>query len=215
MSTSLRDQLLKVGLISKQQAHDAERQSQRQSQRQSRLALRPTHSKQKPNDRQAVPSSRSMTAPRPHEPTGASAKLLRDRELNRRQQADTKARMAQIEQWIDQHRLEGTLGAGEPGDAAPAAGTSADGAPAAQFYNFVDGEKIRRIAVDESLRDRLIRGDVVIVKFNARYELVPAAIGSRIGERDPSCIVATAGQRDSAPTESAYERFVVPDDLIW
>jgi len=205
MSTSLRDQLLKAGLISKQQANEAERQSERQSQQQRQHGPRPPHTKQKHGDRQAAP------------PATAAAKLLRDRELNRRQQAkaEAKARMAQIKQLIEQNRLGLNLGEGAAGAEATVVGSSATASPATQFYNFVDGEKIRRIAVDDQLRDRLTRGDVVIVKFNARYELVPAAIAGRIGERDPSCILAVGVPSGSAPTEPAYERFVVPDDLIW
>jgi uncharacterized protein YaiL (DUF2058 family) len=221
MSTSLRDQLLKAGLISKKQANEAERQSERQSQQHRQHAPRPPHAKQKHDDRQVAPppAPRSSSAPRPAQSTGtAAAKLLRDRELNRRQQAkaEAKARMAQIKQLIEQNRLGLNPGEGAPGAEATVAVSSAPVvSPATQFYNFVDGEKIRRIAVDDHLRDRLIRGDVVIVKFNARYELVPAAIAGRIGERDPSCILAAAVQPGSAPTEPAYERFVVPDDLIW
>jgi uncharacterized protein YaiL (DUF2058 family) len=87
MSTSLRDQLLKAGLINKKQANDAERQQQRQER---------------------------QTASKPHR-AGASerhlalqgAKVARDQALNRQQQdkAEKKARLAQIKQLIDQNRL--------------------------------------------------------------------------------------------------------------
>jgi uncharacterized protein YaiL (DUF2058 family) len=132
---------------------------------------------------------------------------VRDRELNRRQQekAETKARLAQIKQLIDQHRLAETPGPGGPDPASPPD----------QFYNFVDGAKIRRIQVDDTTRDKLVRGEIVIVKFNARYELVPAAIATRIGERDPRCILNSSVPPGGANSESAYEGHPVPDDLIW
>ena len=89
MSTSLRDQLLKVGLINQQQANAAERQQQRQERR---------PPKQKP----------AAGVPRPPAvPAAPAAKVARDQALNRRQQekAEHKARLAQIKQWIDQNAL--------------------------------------------------------------------------------------------------------------
>jgi uncharacterized protein YaiL (DUF2058 family) len=213
MNTSLRDQLLKAGLISKKQANEVERQSQRQE--------RPVHPKHKqhskPTSPHAEPTLRADTTR-----SAPVAKTVRDRELNRRQQekAETKARLAQIKQLIDQHRLAETPGPGGPGHEGPGVAGPGVGAPDPasrpdQFYNFVDGAKIRRIQVDDTTRDKLVRGEIVIVKFNARYELVPAAIATRIGERDPRCILNSSVPPGGANSESAYEGHPVPDDLIW
>ncbi len=87
-------------------------------------------------------------------------------------------------------------------------------APQEQFYNFVDGAKIRRIAVDDSLRDKLVRAEVLIVKFEACYHLVPAAIAARIAERDARCLV-TCLPAAGVAAEPEYENYTVPDDLIW
>jgi uncharacterized protein YaiL (DUF2058 family) len=130
------------------------------------------------------------------------AKTARDQQLNRQQQdkAERKARLAQIRQLIEQNRL-------------PKPGTE-------QFYNFVDGKKIRRIAADGAMRERLGRGEIAIVRYDAGYEWVPAAIAARIRERDARAVVADgiAAQEAAASSsvaEDAYQAFAVPDDLMW
>jgi hypothetical protein len=92
MSDSLRDQLLKAGLINKKQANEAERQALRKA-------------------RQA-PAGQNVPPPKVDAAAAAlraaqSAKVARDQALNRRQQekAEKKARAAQIKQWVSEQRL--------------------------------------------------------------------------------------------------------------
>jgi uncharacterized protein YaiL (DUF2058 family) len=177
---SLRDQLLKAGLINKKQANEAERQQQRQE-RQPPLKQR-----------------HGGASDRPLAPQGAQGvKAARDQALNRRQheKAEKKALLAQIKQLIDQNRL-------------PAV---ADG----EFYNFVDGNKIRRIAVNASMRDRLCRGEIAIVRHEGRYDLIPAAIAARIRERDDRVFISSGVGEQNSHSDEAYQGFSVPDDLIW
>jgi hypothetical protein len=119
------------------------------------------------------------------------AKAARDQELNRRQreQADKKARHAQIEQLIEQNRL-------------PRAQTD-------ERYNFVDGNKIRRIPADDLMRERLSRGEIAIVRRHGGYELVPAETAARIRERDESAVIGCGLAPDAANTDG------VPEDLMW
>jgi len=174
MNTSLRDQLLKAGLINKKQANDAERQQQRQGR----------HTKSKPHPAGA--------AARPQ-----GAKVARDQALNRQQQekAEKKARLAQIKQLIEQNRLP-AFDADQP-------------------YNFVDGSKIRRIAVNAAIRAQLSRGELAIVRHDGGYDLVPMAIARRIRERDERALVPLDVNTEQASGDAAYEGFAVPDDLIW
>jgi uncharacterized protein len=180
MSTSLRDQLLKAGLINKKQANEAERQQQRQ-------------------ERQPPPKHKpAVTADRPLAGQAAqSTKAARDQALNRKQQekAEKKARQAQIKQLIEQNRLP-TVENGE-------------------YYNFVDGCKVRRLVVNTSIRDRLCRGEIAIVRHRGRYDLVPTAIATRIRERDEGALINSGVGKESAPADEAYAGFPVPDDLIW
>jgi uncharacterized protein len=125
------------------------------------------------------------------------AKTARDQQLNRQRQdkAERKARLAQARQLIEQNRL--------PKPASE------------QYYNFVDGNKIRRIAADAAMRERLARGEIAIVHYDAGYEWVPATLVARIRERDPRAVVAEGVASESGRCDDAYQAFAVPDDLMW
>jgi len=180
MSMSLRDQLLKAGLISQKQARDAERQQERQERQPAKRA------------QQSMP-----TPPRPQQ--AAAGKAARDQELNRQQQekARKKALQAQIKQLIEQNRLP------------PVEGDDC--------YNFVDGNKVRRVVVNAALRGSLTRGEIVIVRHEGRYSLVPASLADRIRERDESAVIAAVAEQRAAESvaDDGYKDFAVPDDLIW
>jgi uncharacterized protein YaiL (DUF2058 family) len=175
MSMSLRDQLLQAGLGNKKQSKEAERQLRQQERERQQL----------PKNKRAMASGAELAAHQAH-----LAKTSRDLDLSlqQKEQADRKARRAQIEQLIEQHRL-------------PPVQTD-------ERYNFVDGNKIRFIPADNSVRERLSRGEIVIVRRTAGYALVPAEIAVRIRERDAGTVIegtiTHAGESDG-----------VPDDLRW
>ena len=184
MNLSLREQLLKAGLVTEKQAKQAERTTGDQRHRQAKGGKR---------------------SPPPPEPTKAAqqaqaAKLLRDQELNRKQQekAARKARAAELRQLVEQLRLTRP----ESDD----------------YFNFVDGGKVHRIQVTPELRARLVAGTVAIVRYDGRYDVVPVELLDRIRERHADAIVTdpTAVAAAPAPTEDdPYKDFVVPDDLTW
>ena len=182
MNLSLREQLLQAGLVTEKQAKQAERGKSQQKHRQAKGA--------KP--------------PPPPEPAKAAqqaqaAKLLRDQELNRKQQekAARKARAAELRQLVEQSRV---------------ARPESD-----DYYNFVDGGRIHRLQVTPELRARIVAGSLCIVRYDGRYDLVPADAIERIRERHPEAIVASpAGEPAAAPAaDDPYKDFVVPDDLTW
>lgn len=146
--------------------------------------------RQQPKQKQAV-----VAVPTPVRSEQA-AKVARDLALNRKQQekAKKKALQAQIKQLIDQNRLPPVEGDG--------------------LYNFVDGNKVRHIAVDAAARAALSRGEIFISRHEERYDLVPAAVAARIRERDDRAIVTGVAPESSA-SDDAYQAFSVPDDLIW
>jgi len=84
MSMSLRDQLLKAGLVNEKQSQEAERQQRQQRRERQQL----------PKDKRDLASEAELAARQ-----AQLAKSTRDRELSRRQQdeADKKAHRAQIE----------------------------------------------------------------------------------------------------------------------
>ncbi len=176
MSMSLRDQLLQGGLANEKQAKEAERQLEKQQRGRRQL----------PKDQRATPTEAELAAQR-----AQLAKATRDQELSRqlKEQADKRARHAQIEQLIEQNCL-------------PRSRTD-------ERYNFVDGNKIRSIPADHVLRERLSRGEIAIVRRNAGYELVPAEIAVRIRERDEGAVIGCGLTHDATASDD------VPDDLMW
>jgi uncharacterized protein YaiL (DUF2058 family) len=126
-------------------------------------------------------------------------KAARDQALNRKQleKAERRARRAEIRQLVEQHRI------------APV--------ESEDWFNFLDGAKIKRIAVTPGLRQSILSGDLVIVHSDHRYDLVPAAAAARIRERDPSAVIKAdaAPEVPASSIEADYKDFVVPDDLMW
>ena len=180
MSMSLRDQLLKAGLVNEKQAKQAAKQKQKQQ----RLEHKGQADKDE-SQRQAALQAQAE-------------KAARDLELNREQQekAQKKALAAQVKQLIEGSRLPRL-----DGD---------------DYYNFVDNKKVKRIAVNPQLRDKLSRGILAIVRLEGKYELVPREAALKVQEREPQRIILLNTVSEAvADEEDPYKDFVVPDDLMW
>lgn len=178
MSSTLREQLLKAGLVTEKQARASQQQQQ----------------KQRPPSRHNPPAN----APPTQANQAQSAKVARDQQLNkqRQQAAAAKARAVEINQLIEQHRLPKML-------------------ESEDRFNFVDGKKLRFILVDAATRQGLNEGRLVIVRYSGRSEVVPAAIGERIREREERAVIKLNAPSTSGEVDEAYKDFVVPDDLKW
>lgn len=114
----------------------------------------------------------------------------------RKEEADRKERWTQIRLLIEQHRLPKV----ESDD----------------YFNFVARGKVRRIAVDAALRERITAGDVVIVRCEGKHDVVPRDIGERIREYDARAVISLQDSAGDAPSEDdPYKDYVVPDDLKW
>lgn len=162
----------------------------KQAEHQQRQQSRNEASREAERKRQAEAQARQAEA--------QASKAARDQELNRRrqEQAGLKARWAQIRQLIDEHRLPKI----ESDD----------------YFNFIDRKKVRRIAIDPERRERLIRGELVIVRCEGRYDVVLAEVAARIGERDQRAVVnLQADSGAGAGEDDPYKDFAVPDDLKW
>lgn len=124
-------------------------------------------------------------------------KAARDAELNRKRQEnqDRKERWAQIKQLIEQHRLP------KP--------------ESEEFFNFIDRGKVRRIAADNALRERLVAGTIMIARCEGKYDLVLPDVAERIRERDERAIVKLNAEAGQPAEDDPYKDFVVPDDLVW
>ncbi len=141
---------------------------------------------QLPKDKRANASGAKLAAQQ-----AQLAKAARDQELSRqqREQVDNRARQAQIEQLIEQNRLPPTQ--------------------TDERFSFIDGNKIRNIPADRSVRERLSRGEIAIVRRNGGYALVPAETAARIRERDEGAVIERGSTHGAATTDG------VPDDLRW
>lgn len=156
MSDSLRDQLLKAGLVSRTQVAEAERRQNRDRHQQAKSGAQPGADDEK--------KRRTAAA-------AQAAKAARDRELDekRREKIEARARAAEIRQLVEQHALPRPEGD--------------------EYYNFIAGKRIRRVAVNTELLGKLERA---VIDFGT---------GS--------------GAPEAVDEDDPYRDFVVPDDLRW
>ncbi|MGL4316814.1 MAG: DUF2058 domain-containing protein [Pseudomonas sp.] len=179
MSLSLRDQLLKAGLVNEKQAKQADKQKQKQQRLEKKGQV-------EVDDEQKRIALQAM-----------ADKAARDQELNRQQQEKVaqKAIAAQIKQLIETSRLPKM--------------TSED------YYNFVDDKKVKRIAVNGMLRDKLSRGSLAIVRLAGGYEIIPREAALKIQERDAQRVLLLNTPTEAPEADDPYAAYQVPDDLMW
>jgi len=137
--------------------------------------------------------------PKPKVDAAKAAKAAREAEAARRrqEQAERKARWDKIKELIAQHRLPKIEGDED------------------DYFNFIDRQKVRRIRVDAPRRERLIQGELTIVRCEGRYEVVPANIGANIRECDQRAVVTLTADAAQPDAEDPYKDYIVPDDLRW
>lgn len=179
MALSLRDQLLKAGLVNEKQAKQAGKQQQKQQ--------RLVHKGQVEKDEsQKLAAQQAM-----------AEKAARDQELNRQQQQkiEQKARAAQVKQLIEHSRLPKL--------------TSED------YYNFVDDKKVKRLPVNDLVRNKLSSGSLAIVRHGGGYEVIPREAALKIQERDAQRIVLLNTPTEAADVDDPYAAYQIPDDLMW
>jgi len=127
-------------------------------------------------------------------------KIARDKELNRKRDEERlrQAKLAEIRQIVEQNRVPRI----ESDD----------------YFNFVHRNKVHRIAVDSTLRERITKGEVLLVRYGKFYAPVMPDIAEKVRERDGASVVDLNAQV-SATTQTSeddpYKDFAVPDDLIW
>ncbi|MGX5218623.1 MULTISPECIES: DUF2058 domain-containing protein [Pseudomonas] len=179
MALSLRDQLLKAGLVNEKQAKQATKQKQKQQ--------RMEHKGQVEKD-----NSQQLAAEQ-----ARAEKLARDQELNRQQQekAEQKAKAAQVKQLIEASRLPKL--------------TTED------YYNFADDKKVKRLPVNDLVRNKLSSGSLAIVRHGGGYEVIPREAALKIQERDPRRVVLLNTPTEAPDADDPYAAYQVPDDLMW
>ena len=127
----------------------------------------------------------------------SAQKAERDRELNRQkvELEDKKAKAAQVKQLVEVNRVP-----------------QGDGDYA---YNFQDANKIQRVYVTEATRHQIVRGEIVIIRVGAEYELVPKQVAEKIAQRDADCVLLMKDSAQESADADAYAKYKIPDDLMW
>ncbi len=128
----------------------------------------------------------------------AEEKVKRDRELNKRkeQQVRQKAISIEINQLIENNCL--------------ARDKNCD-----IVYNFEHIKKIKRIYVNEEMKQNIVQGKLGIARIEGRYELVPLSIAEKIQQRNEKRIVLFTEEKQNTDENDPYADFQIPDDLTW
>ena len=171
MGNSLRDELLKVGLVS-----EAKRDKPRTSKR--AAAKKPARKRTRPSTQSATESAQPVAKHVLRENQRRTARFIRDTTLGGESVAASakKALRRKIHALIESERLNDT--------------------DADLPYNFVKGKRIKRIYVNEEQRLKLASGDIVIAALAgqgldvATAAAVGVEVHARAGDR-----AAVAGER--------------------
>ena len=192
MARSLRDELLKAGLVTSEQAARAERGV--------RPPSKPARRRRTVDDGRRGNARRR--APRPasgSEPSGSS---------ERRPPAPVQPPSPDPEERVKQLNLEIRRILDTEAEKAEAE----TDAP----FHFPRGDRLKRLYVSEDQRRRLAAGELAVVGFRGRHHLVPRPAGERVRELRPEVFVFIAAGDDGADeVEEGYEGYEVPDELLW
>ena len=185
MSNSLRDQLLKAGLVTEEQAREAARSKGRKAKeaRKNRKSGKPAPRK----DNGAAGAARKAQA----------EKAARDKALNREQE-DLRRRQAlnaRVKEVLEKHTINDRNGE----------------IP----HNFVWGERVRRVYVNAEQHKALADGRLAVVMFKACAHVVKPEIAEKIAAIDPKFLVKAQTAADEPEPDDPYKDYKVPDDLMW
>lgn len=186
--TSLKDQLLKAGLIDPKQAKQADKEKRKQD----KQARRTGHSEQD-EIKEAAQEARA-------------AKAERDRELNRQrqQEAEQKALQAQIRQLIENHRQSKQAGPGE---------VEYNFTDNSKIKKIRVSPKVhRQIVLGQLAVVRLGQGYELVPRIVADKIAQRDAASVLVANAQN-----VGAQKENAALleEDPYKDYVIPDDLMW
>ena len=143
--------------------------------------------KEKPVDQAALKAQKA-----------AEEKARRDKELNKRkeEQARQKAISIEINQLIEQNLIKRD-----------------DNCEV--VYNFPHQNKVKRIYVNDELKNQIVAGKLGIARIEGRYELVPLSIAEKIKQRNEKRIVIIEDDEQAVDENDPYADYQIPDDLTW
>lgn len=183
MAGSLFDQLKKAGLVDDKKAQKAKKEKYQQTKQ----------SKGKKGQQPVLNDAAKLAI------EATKQKAERDLQLNleRKQQQEKKAALAQLRQIIESNRISGFEGE--------------------IAYNFADKSTVKTLNVNKKTQRALVAGTIRLARFEGGYALIPAEAADKVNQRDSSVLIPLAGVDESISQEDQdyYAQFEVPDDLIW
>jgi len=180
MSNPFQDQLLKAGLVTKQQVQKAKQDKNRKK-------------KQQRSKKETVVDETRLKAQQ-----AAEEKTKRDRELNKRREEQARQKAISIE--INQLITDNCLVREESCEI---------------VYNFEHNKKVKRIYINEEMKQQIIQGALGIARIEGRYELVPKAIAEKIQKRNGKRVIIFSEDQQVLDENSPYSNYKIPDDLMW
>ncbi|WP_250623621.1 DUF2058 domain-containing protein [Pinirhizobacter soli] len=207
MAESLRDQLLKSGIV--KQVHEEKRQQQTQVPRKPRPAGanagkgRPDqrgNAKGGQDNRGQANRPQGARPPSSGEMDLAKAYAIRAQaEATERRKAETEAAEEARLRKERKRKLQSLV-----------EGKALNKPDADQVRHFTYGEKIRRLYVDAAQLVALNAGELGVVQHGGRYLLLPRAIVDEVATLAPGQVALLVGSGETAEADDG-----VPDDLMW
>ncbi len=176
MAKSLQDQLLNMGVASEKQAKKIKADKRKQKKQQQKNSV---------DEKQNTVKQAAL------------AKAEKDKQLNKlkQQQAEQKAKAAQIKQLIDANKML-------MGDEQIA-------------YHFAVNNKIKTVYVNDSIKAQLTEGKLAIVACDTGYQVVNLEIAEKIKSRDSDSVFVQDQSEKTTSENDDYKDFEIPDDLMW
>ena len=128
----------------------------------------------------------------------AQKKAERDRELNQKREEQMRQRAISSE--IDQLISKNMIKRDEKCELA---------------YNFEHRNKVHRIYVNDEMKQGLIEEKFSIARIEGRYEMIPAAIATKIREKNEKRLVVYKPAEETTDKDDPYADYQIPDDLMW
>lgn len=179
MNNPFQEQLLKAGLVTRQQVQKVKQEKNKKY-------------KQKSKKDKVVDETRLKAQ------QAAEKKAKRDKELNQKKEQQARQKAISIE--INQLITDNCLPRDENYEIA---------------YNFEHNKKIKRIYVNEDIKQQIINGKLGIARIEGRYEIVPLSIAEKIQQRNAKRVVIFEDNEQGTDNDDAYADYQIPDDLIW
>jgi uncharacterized protein YaiL (DUF2058 family) len=189
MGNSLRDELLKAGLVSEAKLEKTRKQKRAGAKKSTK---KPAKKRSEPSKQTPAESSNSTARHVLRENQRRTARFIRDSTLGGGSLADSarKALQRKIDALIERERLNDAEG----------------DVP----YHFVKGKRIKRIYVTEAQRLQLSSGEIVIAALEGNHHLLSKAAAEALLALTPQTVVC-----GGLEASGDGEEHPVPDDITW